>query len=83
MMTIQDIFDAFDGPAKLARVIGVKTEHAAAMRRRNSIPVRYWRAILDCVEAKGGKTELGIVITQSDLLAAHLKPSTSKDEVAA
>jgi len=46
MQTIADIFDAFDGPAKLGRALGVTTERAAALKRRNSIPVTYWPKLI-------------------------------------
>ena len=46
METIAAVFDAFDGPAELGRAIGTTTEHAAGMRRRNSIPVTYWPKLI-------------------------------------
>lgn len=46
METLPDIFDAFDGPAELGRALGITTELAAGMRRRNSIPVRYWPTLI-------------------------------------
>lgn len=49
MATVASIFDALKGPAEVGRIIGVTTEHAASMRRRGSIPVRYWPAILESV----------------------------------
>jgi hypothetical protein len=42
MDTIEALFSAFDGPAKLGAIVGVTTEHAAAMKRRRSIPPLYW-----------------------------------------
>jgi hypothetical protein len=42
MSTIDALFSAFGGPSKVGRAIGVSTEHAAAMKRRGSIPVGYW-----------------------------------------
>jgi len=53
MKTLDDIFAAFKGPAELARVIGKRTEHATAMRRRKSIPVAYWPRIVDEAQARG------------------------------
>jgi hypothetical protein len=52
MLTVEAIFDAYGGPAALARAIGVTTEHAASMRRRKSIPVRYWPALLDVAQTR-------------------------------
>lgn len=44
--TIEDVFGAFGGPSKVGQAIGVSTEHAAAMKRRGSIPVGYWPALI-------------------------------------
>ena len=65
MKTIRSIFDAFNGPANFGRVIGVSTEHAATMRRRNSIPVRYWSVLVKAAEANG------IALTPADLMEAN------------
>jgi hypothetical protein len=46
MRTLDDVFDAFGGPAAVGRVLGKSTEHAASMRRRGSIPVEYWPVLL-------------------------------------
>lgn len=42
MQTVAALFDEFGGPAKVGQAIGVSTEHASAMKRRESIPVDYW-----------------------------------------
>ena len=46
MQTLDAIFIAFGGPASVGRAIGVSTEHAASMKRRGSIPVDYWPALI-------------------------------------
>lgn len=58
MQTIDDLFRLFGGPARVGRAIGVSTEHAAAMKRRNSIPSSYWRRLVREAEkdAIGGVT---------------------------
>lgn len=66
MKRVADIFAAFNGPASLARAIGVRTEHATLMKRRNSIPIRYWPALI--AEAK----RRGIALNVERLLQAHL-----------
>ncbi len=66
MRTVASIFLAFNGPASVARAIGVTTEHAASMRRRRSIPVRYWSALL--AAAAMHKPAL---ISNQDLIDAH------------
>ena len=75
MMTVQTIFDAFDGPANLGRVIGVSTEHASTMRRRQSIPVRYWPAIV------AGSKETGVSLSPADLMEAHAPPRAPSMDV--
>ncbi|RAI33736.1 hypothetical protein [Rhodoplanes serenus] len=53
MGTIDDLFDTLGGPAEIGRVIGKSTEHAAAMKRRGSIPVGYWPALVAEAERRG------------------------------
>lgn len=45
MNTVNEVFKAFDdrsGTSALAKVLKVKLSAASEMRRRGSIPVRYW-----------------------------------------
>lgn len=53
MNTLDSIFAAFGGPAEIGRAIGKSTEHAAAMRRRGSIPVGYWQPLIRAAREKG------------------------------
>ncbi len=53
MQTVAEITAAFGGPAELGRAIGVTTEHAAQMRRRNSVPVRYWPKLIEAAAGRG------------------------------
>jgi hypothetical protein len=53
MQTIEDVFIAFGGPAKIGQAVGISTEHAAAMKRRNSIPVAYWPALIASARERG------------------------------
>ncbi|WP_363613236.1 carph-isopro domain-containing protein [Mesorhizobium sp.] len=46
MQTVHDIFEALGGTGAVARVIGVKHSAASEMRRRQSIPVKYWPALM-------------------------------------
>jgi hypothetical protein len=46
METLPALFAAFGGPAKVGQAIRVSTEHAASMKRRNSIPVGYWPLLI-------------------------------------
>ncbi len=53
MNTLSDLFNDFGGPAKVGQAIGVSTEHAAAMKRRHSIPIRYWLTLVDFAHSRG------------------------------
>ncbi len=65
-MDVDSIFEALGGPAAVGRLIGKSTEHAATLRRRRSIPVRYWPKIIGSVSKVTGE-----LITDSDLVRAH------------
>lgn len=73
LATVDDLFSTLGGPAAVARLIGVSTEHATAMRRRRSIPVDYWPALL---ESEGGKQ---INLTSDDLVRVHTSHSKQGD----
>lgn len=68
MATVQDIIDAFGGPAEFGRICGF-TEHpgqrGADMKRRGSIPVTYWKRLAEVAAEKG----LGV--TYDTLVEAH------------
>lgn len=46
MNTIEEIFIAMGGTGAFAKAIGVKHSTASEIRRRKSIPVRYWPALI-------------------------------------
>lgn len=75
MRTVADIFKAFSGPAGLGRAAGVTTEHATTMRRRGSIPVAYWPALVEFAEAHAIEG-----VTYAVLVAIHA-PSDMKAAV--
>lgn len=59
MNTINDIFDVFGGNAAVARILSVGPSTASEMKRRESIPVEYWPALVD--EAKRmGRDDLSL-----------------------
>ena len=66
MQTVIDIFDAFDGPANVARAIGKRTEHAVTMKRRRSIPVVYWPRLIEAAREQGLHD-----VTYDALVVAH------------
>ena len=47
MKTVSKIFDDLGGNAAVARVLGVGASTASEMKRRESIPVEYWPALVD------------------------------------
>ena len=65
METIETIFQHLGGASGVGRAIGKSTEHAAAMRRRRSIPLRYWPKVIDAAQAKG------VTIDEALLVAIH------------
>lgn len=74
MDPVLSIFAALKGPAAVGRIIGKPVEHTTLMRRRRSIPVAYWPALIAHAE------EMQIPgVTYADLVAAHA-PTPSQRE---
>ncbi|WP_336801456.1 carph-isopro domain-containing protein [Kaistia sp. MMO-174] len=53
MNTIGALIDAFGGNTKFASVIGKNASTASEMKRRESIPIDYWPAIIEAAADKG------------------------------
>jgi len=53
MRTFDDVFDAFGGPAALAKETGIKPFHAQTMKTRDSIPPAYWPEVVKAAERLG------------------------------
>ena len=51
METIDDVFEAFGGTSKTANILAVKQSTASEMRRRASIPVKYWPKLIKAAKA--------------------------------
>lgn len=52
MNSVPAIFDRIGGPTRVAEILDVKTSAASEMKRRKSIPVKYWPRLVDaCKEA--------------------------------
>lgn len=47
MKTINELYEKFGGSGAVARAIRVKPSAASEMRRRKSIPVRYWPLLIE------------------------------------
>jgi hypothetical protein len=65
MQSVEDLFVKFGGPTAFANAIGIKLSAASEMRRRASIPVRYWHRLV-----MAGKQN-GIKITFDHLVDMH------------
>jgi hypothetical protein len=63
MQSVTTIFEALGGPTKMARVLDVGISTASEMKRRKSIPVKYWPKLV----------EAGAGITYEQLVSAHLE----------
>lgn len=53
MNTVPDIVDAFGGTAAFARALDLGVSTASEMKRRKSIPVRYWPDLVAIGRSKG------------------------------
>lgn len=47
MHTVNDLFEQFGGTGAVARIMKVGHSTASEMRRRGSIPLKYWSSIID------------------------------------
>ena len=66
METVADLFASFGGPAAVARAIGKGQSTASEMKRRRSVPTRYWPALLAAAKANA------IELSEADLLRLHV-----------
>lgn len=62
MKTVSDIFNTLGGTSATARVMGVKQSAASEMKRRGSIPVRYWAALIEGARSKGVKLNSDVLV---------------------
>jgi hypothetical protein len=79
MHTIDDLFEAFGGTSEVARVLNKNHSTASEIKRRASLPVRYWQDIIDSEKGR----ELGV--TADLLVRIHSVPRpavTDSDEAA-
>jgi hypothetical protein len=51
--SFQELIDAFGGPAKFGRAIGVAPNTAKQMRRRNSLAVTRFPAVVQAAQDRG------------------------------
>lgn len=53
MRNVPSLFDDIGGPGKVAEILGIKPSTASEMKRRKSIPVRYWPRLVDACQSAG------------------------------
>jgi hypothetical protein len=53
MSSVSTIFESLGGPTKVARILGVGFTTASEMKRRGSIPVKYWPKLVEACETEG------------------------------
>jgi hypothetical protein len=75
MNTVNDIFLELGGTGAVAKAISVGHSTASEMRRRQSIPVKYWPALIDHAQACG-KPE----IDTDMLVRVHLEAASAPSD---
>lgn len=63
--TVPAIFEKLGGPSSVARILNVGASTASEMKRRKSIPVRYWPALIEWARSSGKE------LSEADLVTAH------------
>lgn len=53
MKTINELYEKLGGSGAVAKAIHVKPSAASEMRRRKSIPVKYWPCLIEQAAASG------------------------------
>ena len=73
----RDVITMLGGPAEFGRALGIPTEHAAQMKRRNSIPPRHWPRLMKVAGARG------IELTPDSLSELAIKRDREREVAAA
>jgi hypothetical protein len=71
LTSYQAVIEAFGGPAKYAKAIGVPGFHAQSMKNRDSIPPAYWD---DTVSAASSRDIGGVTLELLAKLAKAKRP---------
>lgn len=74
MNTVEDVFQRFGKTSAFADALGLKLSAASEMRRRASIPVRYWPKLVEAARERGFEE-----ITNDTLVSIHA-PSVSPSQ---
>lgn len=67
MNTVAQIIDGLGGNAAVARRLGLGASTVSEMKRRNSIPVKYWHGVMAIAQQIGAPP-----LTEKDLVRAHV-----------
>jgi hypothetical protein len=73
MNTVEDVFRKFEKTSAFADALGLKLSAASEMRRRKSIPVRYWPKLVHAAHERGMDE-----ITNDLLVSIHTGTSESE-----
>ena len=65
MTSVPSLFQTLGGPTKVARMLDVGFSTASEMKRRKSIPVKYWPKLVAACAAEG------VSITYERLVEMH------------
>lgn len=66
MRDINSLFDELGGPLGIEAATGISANHLRQMKLRQSIPLKYWPALLDMAENAGKE------LSEADLLRMHV-----------
>jgi hypothetical protein len=53
MQSVSNIFETLGGPTRVAKMLDVGFTTASEMKRRGSIPVKYWPRLVAACESQG------------------------------
>ena len=74
MQSFSEIIDSFGGQADFANILGTTQQNVSQMRKRNSIPSRFWPATVRAATERGIE---GINYEMLATLAANRLPETA------
>jgi hypothetical protein len=75
MNTVEDVFLGFEGTSAFAGALGLNLSTASEMRRRSSIPVRYWPKLIEAARERSIEG-----ITNDSLVAMHIPADQAASE---
>lgn len=64
--SVHAIFETLGGAASVARMLRVNASTASEMKRRKSIPIKYWPSLISAARVEG------VRIDEAALVSAHI-----------